>query len=189
MNIWADSYGVSTADSLFSRHEAYALKDFVLILKTHEFNRWKHRGVIFCRDQIYNHSMYLRLMSLYYYLIVMFQINICAGIMFLLELWERMGIPDKIFYFSICSVFPNASKNMTHIFLRGKSSFYSSQEWIAHNTHFPISKLRGPCVNWLTHNTYHIPETLWQEFSRILLDMFPLFPQPITVRFIPVMQM
>lgn len=34
-----DSYDVSTADSLFSRHEAYAFKDFVLILKIPEFNR------------------------------------------------------------------------------------------------------------------------------------------------------
>lgn len=47
-----DSYDVSTGDSLFSRHETYALKDFVLILKTPKFNRWKHRGVIFCGDQI-----------------------------------------------------------------------------------------------------------------------------------------
>lgn len=83
----------------------------------------------------------------------MFQINICAGIIFLLQLCEYVGIPDKIFYFNSSSVSPSVSRSRTHIFLRGKSSFYSSQEWISHNTHFPISKLRGPYVRWLTLNS------------------------------------
>lgn len=47
-----DSRHVATADPFFSRHEPYALKDFVLILKTLELNRWKHKGVKFRGDQI-----------------------------------------------------------------------------------------------------------------------------------------
>jgi len=46
------SYTVPVADSLFRSHEAYALKIFVLILRTGQFNRWKYKEVIFCGDKI-----------------------------------------------------------------------------------------------------------------------------------------